>query len=73
MARAQKTDLHVATILKLKNILRTLEGRTLRVGTEVTVEDESATGRDNIMTRFILVADAPYHIREDLAYSQGEP
>jgi hypothetical protein len=64
----------MATILKLKNILPTLEGRTLRVGTEVAVTDESATGRHNTLIRVIIVADARYHVREeDLAYAQGEP
>lgn len=64
----------MATILKLKNILPTLEGRTLRVGTEVAVTDELATGRHNTVMRVVLVEDARYHVREeDLAYALGEP
>ena len=64
----------MTTILKLKNILSTQEGRTLPVGTEVGVTDEFATGLRNAWTRVILVADARYHVREeDLAYARGEP
>jgi hypothetical protein len=64
----------MTTILKLKNILSTQEGRTLHVGTEVAVTDEFATSLHNAWTRVILVADARYHVREeDLAYARGEP
>ena len=64
----------MTTILKLKNILSTQEGRTLPVGTEVAVTEELATGWHNTLTRVILVADARYHVREeDLAYARGEP
>ena len=64
----------MTTILKLKNILSTQEGRTLPVGPEVAVTDEFATGLHNAWTRVILVADARYHVREeDLAYARGEP
>ena len=64
----------MATILKLKRILPTQEGRTLPVGTEVAVTDELATGPHNARTRVILVADARLHVRqEDLVYAQGEP
>jgi hypothetical protein len=64
----------MTTILKLKNILPTQEGRTLPVGTEVVVTDEWATGWNNARTRVILVANARLHVRqEDLAYAQGEP
>jgi len=64
----------MTTILKLKNILPTHEGRTLPVGTEVVVTDEWATGWNNARTRVILVANARLHVRqEDLAYAQGEP
>jgi len=64
----------MTTILKLKNILPTQEGRTLPVGTEVAVTDEWATGWNNARTRVILVADARLHVRqEDLAYAQEEP
>ena len=64
----------MTTILKLKNILPTLEGRTLPVGTEVAVTEELATSRHNLRIRVILVADVRYHVREeDLAYARGEP
>jgi hypothetical protein len=64
----------VNTILKLKNILSTQEGRTLRVGTEVAVTDELATSRYQLRPRVILVDGARYHVREeDLAFAQGEP
>ena len=62
------------TILKLKNMLSTQEGRTLPVGTEVAVTDELATGLHDARARVIFVADARYRVREeDLAYAQGEP
>ena len=64
----------MTTILKLKNILSTQEGRTLPVGTEGAGTDEFAAGLHNAWTRIILVADARYHVREeDLAYARGEP
>jgi hypothetical protein len=64
----------MTTILKLKNILPTQEGRTLPVGTEVAVTDELAAGLHNARARVILVADARYHVLdEDLAYARGEP
>ncbi len=67
----------MTTILKLKNILSTQEGRTLPVGTEVAVTDEFAThtsGLRNAWIRVIVVANARYHVREeDLAFARGEP
>src|ERR1039458_6852472 len=43
----------MTTILKLKNILATQEGRTLPVGTEVAVTDEFATGLRNAWIRVV--------------------
>ena len=64
----------MTTIFKLRNNLPTLEGRTLRIGTEVAVTEEVSTGRHNTLTRVIVVANARYHVREeDLGYAQGEP
>lgn len=54
----------MATILKLKNILPTQEGRTLPAGTEVAITDELVTGLHNARARVILVADARYRVRE---------
>jgi hypothetical protein len=54
-------------------MLPTQEGRTLPVGTEVTVTDELATGLRSPRTRVILVAEGRYHVREeDLAYGCGK-
>ena len=64
----------MTTFLKLKSILPTQEGLTLRVGTVVAVTDEWGIAWNKVRTRVILVADARYHVRnEDLVYACGEP
>ena len=63
----------MATTHKLKGMLPTREGVTLRVGTDVAVTGEFTPGRQNVRFCLILVADARYHVREeDLAYACGE-
>lgn len=73
LKRLQKETRNMAPVSKLKANLPTQEGRTLIVGTEVTVTNEFSPAWNDVRFRIILVGAARYRVREeDLAYAWAE-